>query len=75
MSFPRFAWELRFYTTAPDGKRKLKLQTWDSFKYRTEPGVRKVVGGKLSALNAGTLCGKLAALLRAIIDFTCLRTS
>jgi integrase len=27
-----FAWEFRFYTTAPNGKRKLKVQTFDSIK-------------------------------------------
>ena len=31
-----FAWEFRFYLTAPDGKRKLKVQTFDSLKYPTE---------------------------------------
>ena len=28
-----FAWEFRFYITAPDGKRKLKAQTFDAAKY------------------------------------------
>ena len=31
-----FAWEFRFYITAPDGKRKLKVQTFDSLKHPTE---------------------------------------
>ena len=30
---PGFAWEFRFYITAPDGKRKLKAQTFDAAKY------------------------------------------
>ena len=30
-----FAWEFRFYITAPDGKRKLKVHTFDSVKYPT----------------------------------------
>ena len=28
-----FAREFRFYITAPDGKRKLKVQTFDSAKF------------------------------------------
>ncbi len=63
-----FAWEFRFYITAPDGKRKLKVQTFDSVKYPTERDVRKAVEGQLSALNAGTLGGKVAATLGTIID-------
>src|SRR5579864_435004 len=63
-----FAWEFRFYLTAPDGKRKLKVQTFDSLKYPTERDVRKAVEGQLSALNAGTLGGKVNATLGTIID-------
>ena len=37
-----FAWEFRFYLTAPNGKRKLKVQTFDSLKYPTERDVRTV---------------------------------
>jgi len=62
-----FAWEFRFYTTV-DGKRKLKVQTFDSLKYPTERDVRKAVEGQLSALNSGTLGGKVAATLGTIID-------
>jgi hypothetical protein len=62
------AWESRFYITAPDGKRKLKVQTFDSAKYPTERDVRKAVEGQLSALNAGTLGGKVAATLGTITD-------
>jgi hypothetical protein len=54
-----FAWEFRFYITAPDGKRKLKVQTFDSAKYPTTRDVRKTVEGQLSALNAGTLGARL----------------
>ena len=63
-----FAWEFRFYITAPNGKRKLKVQTFDSIKYPTERDVRKAVEGQLSALNAGTLGGKVAATLGTVID-------
>jgi hypothetical protein len=66
--FQGFAWEFRFYLTAPDGKRKLKVETFDSLKYPTERDVRKAVEGQLSALNAGTLGGKLAATLGTIIE-------
>jgi len=44
-----FAWEFRFYITAQDGKRKLKVQTFDSLKYSTARDVRKAVEGQLSA--------------------------
>jgi len=72
-----FAWEFRFYLTAPDGKRKLKVQTLDSLKYPTERDVRKAVEGQLSALNAGTLGGKLAATLgvRRLYRLCCLARS
>ena len=63
-----FAWEFRFYLTAPDGKRKLKAQTFDSVKYPIERDVCTAVEGRLSAHNAGTLCGKLAATLGTIIE-------
>ena len=63
-----FAWEFRFYITAPNGKRKLKVQTFDSVKYPTERDVRMAVEGQLSALNAGTLGGKVTATLGTIID-------
>jgi len=54
-----FAWEFRYYSTAPDGKRALRVQTFDAAKYPTERDVRKAVEGQLSALNAGTLRGKV----------------
>ena len=63
-----FAWEFRYYFTAADGKRKLKVQTFDSVKYQTGRDVRMAVEGQLSALNAGTLGGKVAATLGTIID-------
>ena len=63
-----FAWEFRFYITSPNGKRKLKIQTFDSIKYPTERDVRIAVEGQLSSLNAGTLGGKVAATLGTIID-------
>ena len=62
-----FAWEFRFYQTV-DGVRKLKVQTFDSAKYPTERDVRKAVEGQLSALNSGTLGGKVDATLGTIID-------
>ncbi len=63
-----FAWEFRYYHTSPDGKRKLKVQTFDPIRFPTERDVRKAVEGQLSALNAGTLGGKLAATVGTIID-------
>lgn len=63
-----FAWEFRFYITAPDGARKLKVQTFDAARYTSEREVRKAVEGQLAALNAGTLGGKVAATLGTVID-------
>jgi integrase len=63
-----FAWEFRFYSTAADGKRKLKVQTFDSLKYPTERDVRKAVEPQLAALNAGTLAAKIGATLGTVID-------
>jgi hypothetical protein len=60
--------EFRFYITAPDAKRKLKVQTFDSARHPTERHVRKSVEGQLSALNAGTHGGKVGATLGTIID-------
>lgn len=62
-----FAWEFRFYIT-DNGKRKLKVQTFDSLKYPTERDVRKAVEAQLSSLNAGTLAAKVSATLGTIID-------
>jgi len=42
--------------------------TFDSAKYQTERDVRKSVEGQLSALNAGTLGGKVAATMGTVID-------
>jgi len=69
--FPRsqgFACEFRFYITALDGKRKLKVQTFDPARYAAERDVRIAVEGQLSSLNAGTLLGKVAATFGTIID-------
>jgi integrase len=63
-----FAWEFRFYTTAPDGKRKLKVQTFDALKYPTERDVRRAVEPQMSALNSGTLAGRIGATLGMVID-------
>jgi len=46
----------------------LKVQTFDSLKYPTERDVRNAVEGQLSALNAGTLGGELAARLGTIVE-------
>jgi hypothetical protein len=51
-----------------DGKRKLKVQTLDSVRHPTEHHVRKAVEGQVSALNAGTLGGKVGTALGTIID-------
>ena len=63
-----FACEFRFYITARDGKRKLKVQSFDPAKYPTERDVLKAVEGQFSALKAGTLGGKIVATFGTIID-------
>lgn len=63
-----FAWEFRYYSTDSEGKRKLKVQTFDPAKFPTERDVRKAVEPQLAALNSGTLAGKLNATLGTIID-------
>jgi integrase len=63
-----FAWEFRFYCSGTDGKRKLKVQTFDSVKYPTEHAVRKAVEPQLASLNSNTLGGKVAATFGTVID-------
>ena len=63
-----FAWEFRYYITGPDGKRKLKVQTFDPVKFPTERDVRKAVESQLAALNSGTLGGRIDATVGTIID-------
>ena len=64
-----FAWECFASILRPQmANVNLKVQTFDSLKYPTERDVRKAVEGQLSALNAGTLGGKLAATLGTIIE-------
>ena len=48
-----FAWEYRYYVTA-DGKRKLKMQTFNGKLYATEADVRRAVGARVPGLNDGT---------------------
>jgi hypothetical protein len=59
-----FAWEFRFYITAPDGKRKLKVQTFDVARCQTERDFRRAVEGQLLAPDAGTLGSKHGAIVR-----------
>jgi integrase len=63
-----FAWEFRYYENAPDGQRKLRVQTFDAVQYRTETAVRKAIEPQLASLNAGALGGKIDATLGTIID-------
>jgi len=63
-----FAWEFRFYLTSADGKRKLRVQTFDPHKYPTERDVRKAVEPQMSAINAGTMAAKVGATLGTVID-------
>lgn len=63
-----FAWEFRYYDNAPDGQRKLRVQTFDAVQFPTETAVRKAIEPQLASLNAGTLGGKIDATLGTIID-------
>jgi integrase len=48
-----FAWEYRYYVTE-DGKRKLKMQTFNGKLYGTEADVRRAVGASVPRLNDAT---------------------
>jgi hypothetical protein len=48
-----FAWEYRYYVTE-DGKRKLKMQTFNGKHYGTEADVRRAVGASVPRLNHAT---------------------
>jgi integrase len=63
-----FAWEFRYYSTAADGKRKLKVQTFDSARYPTERDVCKAVEPQLAALNSDTLGGRVSATFGTVLD-------
>ncbi len=63
-----FAWEFRFYATDEGGKRKLRVQTFDSAIYKTERDVRTAVEGQLAALNADTLGGKVTITFGQVMD-------
>jgi len=63
-----FAWEFRYYFTDSEGKRREKVQTFDSALYKTERDVRKTVEGQLAALNANTLAGRAEVTLGQVID-------
>jgi hypothetical protein len=56
-----FAWEFRYYYTDVDGKRREKVQTLDSSADETEFDVRKAMESQMSALNDGTLKGRMDA--------------
>ena len=68
MSHGSFAWEFKFYATDEGGKRKLRVQTFDSVVYKTEPDVRAAVEGQLAALNADTLGGKVTITFGQVMD-------
>jgi integrase len=46
-----FAWEFRYYVSE-NGKRKLKMQTFDGKVYKTESDVRRAVESQLPKLNS-----------------------
>jgi integrase len=63
-----FAWEFRFYHTDETGRRRMKVQTFDSTIYKTERDVRKAVEGQLAALNNNTLAGRAEMTFGKLID-------
>ena len=65
-----FAWEFRFYLTAPDGKRKLRVQIFDSLKYPTSGTSAKP---SIAVLGAGSAMLE-ASIFRVSVQ-VCLLTS
>jgi hypothetical protein len=63
-----FAWEFRYYYTDIDGQRREKVQTLDSSAYETEFDVRKAMESQVSALNDGTLRGRMDATFGDLIS-------
>jgi hypothetical protein len=63
-----FAWEYRYYVPS-DGKRKLKMQTFNGKLYATEADVRRAVGVMVPGLNDGTVYSpSLAGTFGALLD-------
>jgi len=63
-----FAWEYRYYVPS-DGKRKLKMQTFNGKLYATEADVRRAVGAMVPGLNDGTVYSpSLAVTFGALLD-------
>ncbi len=62
-----FAWEWRWYETE-DGKRKLKVQTFDSAKYPTQTAVEKAVAPLLKQINSDASQGVSKVTMDTIID-------
>jgi len=63
-----FAWEFRYYYTDVDGRRREKVQTLDSSAYETEFDVRNAMESQMSALNDGTLRGRMDATFGDLIS-------
>jgi Phage integrase, N-terminal SAM-like domain len=50
-----FAWACRYRYTDHDGKRRERVQTFESSAYKTQFELRKAMESQMSALNDGTL--------------------
>ena len=63
-----FAWQYRYYVPS-DGKRKLKMQTFDGKLYATEADVRRAVGARVPGLNDGSVYSpSVAVTFGALLD-------
>ncbi len=63
-----FAWEYRYYVTS-EGKRTLRMQTFDGKVYATEADVRRAVGARVPSLNNGTVYSpSVAVTFGALLD-------
>ena len=63
-----WAWEYRYYATAANGVRKLRVQTLSGTQYPTERDVRNALAPMIKLLNADTVAGQLSATMGTILD-------
>jgi integrase len=63
-----FAWEFRYRYTDDDGRRREKVQTFDSSAFGSEFELRKAMESQMSALNDGTLRARMDATFGDLIS-------
>ena len=62
------AWEFRYHYTDANGKRREKIQTFESSRFETEFDIRKAMESQMSALNDGTLKARADATFGDLIS-------